>query len=240
MPLTDQSALRNHLLASLPPRDFALLAGELEGRQMRRGEVLARPSEVADFVYFPEAGILSLVAVSKEGHRVEAGLLGRDGFGPLSVATKGASASVEAMVQGEGAFNRLPAATFQALLDESGEMNRMVRAYLHIMSVQAAFTSLSNAVHLVEERLARWLIMCHDRTDGDHLTLTHDFIALMLAVRRPSVTTALHVLEGSGFIRSDRGLILIRDRGALEAFAAAAYGGPEAEYARLLGDFRLR
>jgi CRP-like cAMP-binding protein len=238
--VTDQSSLRNHLLAGLPSEDFARFAGELEQLTMTRGEVLAEPTESADYVYFPEAGILSLVAISKEGQRVEAGLLGRDGFGPISAATKGAITSFEAMVQVDGTFNRLPASTFQSLLDNGNALNRVVRAFLHVMAVQTGYTALSNAVHLIEERLARWLLMCHDRSEGDQLTLTHEFIALMLAVRRPSVTTALHTLEGSGFIRSERGVILIRDRKALEAFAADAYGTPEAQYARLLGEFRRR
>jgi CRP-like cAMP-binding protein len=95
---------------------------------------------------------------------------------------------------------------------------------------------LSNAVHSVDERLAKWLLMAHDRVIGDEFSLTHDYIAIMLAVRRPSVTTSLHVLEGNGFIRSERKLITIRNRAALEEFARDAYGRPEQEYRRLFGD----
>jgi CRP-like cAMP-binding protein len=107
--------------------------------------------------------------------------------------------------------------------------------FAHAMTVQAHYTGLSNAVHPIDERLARWLLMCDDRTDGGKLELTHDFLSIMLAVRRPSVTTALHVLEGNGFIRSERGCIIIRNRRALEEFAGDAYGKPEAEYRRLMG-----
>lgn len=101
--------------------------------------------------------------------------------------------------------------------------------------MQTSYTALSNAVHPVDERLARWLLMCHDRVDGDELALTHEFLSLMLAVRRPSVTTALHVLEGNRFITAERGYITIRDRRRLEEFAGDAYGRPEAEYKRLIG-----
>jgi hypothetical protein len=80
--------------------------------------------------------------------------------------------------------------------------------------------------------------MCHDRTDGDEIPLTHEFLSVMLAVRRPSVTTSLHVLEGNHFIRSERGLIIVRDREALEAFARDAYGTPEREYQRLVGSMK--
>ena len=100
---------------------------------------------------------------------------------------------------------------------------------------QSTYTALSNAMHHVEERLARWILMCHDRVDGDRIELTHDFIAVMLGVRRPSVTTALHLLEGNKLIYSERGIVTVRDRLELEVFAADAYGIPEREYARVIG-----
>lgn len=94
---------------------------------------------------------------------------------------------------------------------------------------------MSNAVHPIDERLARWLLMCHDRTIGNEMALTHEFLSIMLAVRRPSVTTALHVLEGNGFIQAERGYITVRDRHGLEDFARDSYGRPDAEYRRLIG-----
>jgi CRP-like cAMP-binding protein len=107
--------------------------------------------------------------------------------------------------------------------------------FAQVQGVQTAFTALSNAVHPINERLARWLLMCHDRHDSDEIPLTHEFLSLMLAVRRPSVTTALHVLEGNRFIRAERGHVTIRNRTALEEFAGDGYGKPEAEYRRLIG-----
>jgi CRP-like cAMP-binding protein len=117
----------------------------------------------------------------------------------------------------------------------SAPLRKLLMKYMQTLSTQTSYTALSNAVHHVDERLARWLLMCHDRVDGDEFALTHEFLSLMLAVRRPSVTTALHVLEGNGFIRSVRGYITILDRAALETFAADAYGRPEEEYRRLIG-----
>ncbi len=114
--------------------------------------------------------------------------------------------------------------------------SNLLARYIQAFGSQISFTALSNAVHSIDERLARWLLMCHDRVDGDEIALTHEFISLMLAVRRPSVTTALHVLEGYKLIRSERGRITIRDRQALETFAGDAYGKPEQEYSRLIGD----
>jgi CRP-like cAMP-binding protein len=123
-------------------------------------------------------------------------------------------------------------------LDASPALRKLLSRYAQAMAIQTSFTALSNAVHNVEERSARWILMAHDRTDGDQIALTHDFLSIMLAVRRPSVTTALHALEGRHFIVSERALITIRDRAALESIAGDAYGTPEREYVRLVGPLR--
>lgn len=104
--------------------------------------------------------------------------------------------------------------------------------------MQTSHTALSNAVHPIEERLARWILMCDDRSDAGEMPLTHEYMSIMLAVRRPSVTTSLHVLEGNGFIRAERGCVIVRDRAGLEEFAGDAYGSPEREYRRLIGSMR--
>lgn len=106
-------------------------------------------------------------------------------------------------------------------------------------AVQLAYTAVSNAIHEVTERLARWLLMCHDRVPGNEITLTHEFLSMMLGVRRPSITTSLHILEGNGYIRAERANITIRNRAALEEFAQDAYGKPEREYRRLMKDLFL-
>jgi CRP-like cAMP-binding protein len=102
--------------------------------------------------------------------------------------------------------------------------------------VQTSGTAFANAEHTVEARLARWLLMCHDRLDGDDIPITHEFLSMMLGVRRAGVTTATHVLEGNGLIRAKRGVITILDREKLEGLADNAYGLPEAEYARLMAE----
>jgi CRP-like cAMP-binding protein len=107
--------------------------------------------------------------------------------------------------------------------------------YVQAFMSQTAQTALTNGRAKLEERLARWILMAHDRTDGDTLDLTHEFLALMLGVRRPGVTIAMHFLEGAGLIRSTRRAILIVDRDGLEQHADGSYGVPEAEYERLLG-----
>ena len=142
------------------------------------------------------------------------------------------------MIQLPGAGHRIAAAPFRAALDASAGLRTLLQRFAQALAVQTAFTALSNAVHPMEERLARWLLMCDDRTDAGELAITHEFMSTMLAVRRPSVTTALHGLEGNGLIHAERGLVTIRNRAALEDFAADAYGRPEREYERLLGPLR--
>jgi DNA-binding transcriptional regulator YhcF (GntR family) len=107
------------------------------------------------------------------------------------------------------------------------------------MTVQTAYTALSNAVDTVKQRLARWILMACDRAREDEMPLTHDFIADMLSVRRPSITNALHELEGWRWISSERGFLTVLDRAGLEEFASRTYGQAEAEYKRLLGPMRL-
>jgi CRP-like cAMP-binding protein len=233
-----QSDLRNRLLLALPDNEYALVAPHLEALDLPREFVIAGPGAEIDHVYFFETGICSIVAKSPEGNQAEAGIFGRESFGP-SVLVHGVTTNVlDTYVQVPGEGHRIATGTFLELLDSCPNLKQVAQFGAYLLGLQTTYTSLSNAVHQVDERLARWLLMCHDRTDGDEIALTHEFIALMLAVRRPSVTTALHTLEGRRLIRAERGQITIRDREGLEAFAADAYGTPEREYLRLLGPMR--
>lgn len=230
-----QSDVRNQLLARLSPGDFELLAPHLTAVQLERGFVITEVDQPIRAVYFFDSGLSSTIAISPEGQQVEVGLLGRDGFVPIE-PIMGADRSINRIVmQLPDKSWRIEPAALAAAFAQSETLRSLLLRFAHAMTVQAHYTALSNAVHPIDERLARWLLMCDDRTDGGKLELTHDFLSIMLAVRRPSVTTALHVLEGNGFIRSERGCIIIRNRRALEDFAGDAYGKPEAEYRRLMG-----
>jgi CRP-like cAMP-binding protein len=140
---------------------------------------------------------------------------------------------------------RIPVAKLRAAIDERPTLHQHLLRYVHLFNVQIAHTGLSHAGlshggYTVATRLARWLLMCHDRLDGDDLPLVHEFIALMLGVRRPGVTEHLNLLEGVKAIRAKRGLITVLDRGKLEEAAGDSYGVPEAEYEKLVGPFRKR
>lgn len=233
-----QHAVRNLLLQSLAPDDFDMLAPFLECRPLARRQQLIEPGEPIAHVWFPEHGLGSLVAATPEGHSAEVGIVGRDGLSGVPLLLGSDRTMQRLLVQSEGVGWRIPAAPFLAALHQSRPLHWSLLRYVQALTTQAGHTALSNAVHTVEERLARWLLMAHDRSDGDELALTHEFLALMLAVRRPTVTTSLHVLEGMGLIRSLRGLVVFRDRAGLEALAADAYGIPEAEYGALIGPLR--
>ncbi len=228
----------NYLLSRLDETERRSLLERAERVPLPKGMALLRPNAPAEHVYFPTSGIASVIVVSPEGNRSETGVVGREGFTPMSVVLETATLPFEIFMQVEGEGYRISP---QALVDIFAlhvPIRTMLLKYVQAFFVQSAFTSLSNATHHVDERLARWLLMCHDRSDGDHMILTHEFIALMLSVRRPSVTTALHILEGNRLIVSERNIVTIRDRAALEQFASDSYGLSEREYERLLGPLR--
>ncbi len=233
-----RTAVRNRLLSLLSTQDYTALANDFEAVECPRGFIIAEPDQVVSHVYFCESGLGSVIATSPEGQKVEAGLFGWDGFSPISVLLGSDRAPNLIIMQIGGFCYRIERSRFDAATETSATLRGLLLRYVQTFNVQASFTALSNAVHPVDERLARWLLMCHDRSDSDDLPITHEFLSIMLAVRRPSVTTSLHALEGHGFIRSERGFVTIANRTGLEEFAGDAYGKPEAEYRRLIGPMR--
>lgn len=235
--MPDQSTIRNHLLRSMSREDFGRLAPHLEERRFERGEKLFVAGDAPQYAWFLDTALGSLVATSPEGHRIEGGIYGVDGFAPVGLILAAPVSPYENTIQLPGSGWRVPASVLVDAADASVTLRNVLLRFAHTLSVQTMFTALSNSVHPVDERLARWLLMCHDRTIGTEMELTHEFLSIMLAVRRPSVTTALHTLEGNRFIRAERRCITILDRTGLEEFAGDAYGKPEEEYRRLLGWF---
>ena len=214
--------------------DFDRLAGDLEPCDFPRGFVMAKAGEAISHAYFMDAGIGSVIGTTFSGSQAEVGLFGDEGAAPVELVLGSELAVHDIVVQVAGAGWRLARQPFTSALEASAGLRLLMMRFVQTLSTQTAQTAVSNAVHTVDERLARWILMCDDRVRGD-LALTHEYISVMLAVRRPSVTTAIHVLEGRGFIRAERGCIIIRDRSGLDEFTREAYGKPEAEYARLIG-----
>jgi CRP-like cAMP-binding protein len=142
------------------------------------------------------------------------------------------------MVQVEGTWLRIEADRLREAMGRSPALTGLLMRYVNVFLLVLSQTALSNGCYTAEERLARWLLLTHDRLDGDELPLTHEFLSIMLGVRRPTLTIATHVLEGAGMIRAKRGRIVVLDRAKLEAAAGDTYGVAEREYERLIGPFR--
>lgn len=229
-----RSAPPNNLLQFLPDVDFQMLAPDLKHEVLPKGTTLAHRDRPIDAVYFLTSGIGSVVITTPAGRRAEAGIFGFDGYIPTSAVTGARVSSYDVTVQIDAEGYSMDFDDFRRWMEQSKPFAHIMSRSMESFAVQLAHTAVSNAVHEVNERLARWLLMCHDRARSDEMAVTHELLSVLLGVRRPSVTTALHVLEGEGLIRSLRGSVVIRDRPALEDFAHDSYGRPEAEYRRLM------
>jgi CRP-like cAMP-binding protein len=233
MPQPNQAETRNRLLATLSADDFGLLQQDLEAVSLALRQVLEKPHEPVECVYFVEQGITSVVGMGNHRKRVEIGLVGYEGMTGVTVVLGSGSSPHETYMQVAGAGLCLRADGLRKAMQASESLRAILLRYAQAFMVQTAHTAIAGHAKL-EERLARWLLMAHDRIDGDELPLVHEFLALMLGVRRPGVTVALQILEGRGLIRAERGCITVVDREGLEEAANGSYGIPEAEYRRLI------
>ncbi len=232
-----RTIFQNRLLALMSADDRALLLDHLEPVELPLHTRLAEADKPIPYVYFLEDGIASFIAETPRGLRIEAGMIGREGFSVPAMALDTDRIPHSSQMQVPGHGHRMSYAAFGEAFGRSTSLLKLMLRFAQVMLVQTSYTALSNAVYEIEQRLARWLLMTHDRSDSDDLLITHDYVSIMLGVRRPSVTQALHVLEGHKLIQSERGCVTIRNRVALEEMAGEAYGKPEAEYRRLIGHF---
>jgi CRP-like cAMP-binding protein len=229
-----QSAVRNHLLARLPPDEFVLLAGSLRPLDLTLKQVLHTPDRSIELVHFPESGMVSLVIPLEGGQLMEVGIVGREGMVGLPVVLGAESGSVEAMVQLPGAALSLPAAVLVEALGRGPALNALLLRYAQAFHVQVAQTAACNGRHPVEERLARWLLMTHDRAGVDTFPMTQEFIAMMLGVRRAGVSVAAGLLQRTGVITYKHGYIAVLDRAGLEGTSCECYGAVRGHFERLL------
>lgn len=229
-------ATTNFLLGAMDREDIALLSPDLEKVMLDRRQVLAVPGQPIDYIYFLEDGVASVVATSGDSTMTEVGVFGREGLSGISVLLGSDRSPHETFLQVDGtsAF-RIGADRFRAAVGASPRLKDLLLRYVQTFLTQVANSVASNAHSRIEVRLARWLLMCHDRIDGDEVHLTHEFMSMMVAAQRTGVTLTLHILEGAGIIQSQRARITILDRDKLEELAGDSYGQPEAEYRRLIG-----
>ena len=184
----------NMLLASLSPSDFKLLAPLLEPVTFGLRKVLERPHRRIDTAYFPELGFASVVAVQPGGKQVEAGLIGREGMTGLSIVLGDHRTPHSTYMQAAGQGQCIPAAELRRAIRTSVSLRDLFLKFVQAFGVQTTHTAICNAHSTIDTRLARWLLMAHDRIGSDILPLTHEFLSLMLGVRRPGVTDALKSL----------------------------------------------
>jgi CRP-like cAMP-binding protein len=219
----------------LSASDMALLQPNLEPVSLERHKSIEAANKKIEGVCFPDSGIISVVASSRKGSReVEIGIIGCEGMTGVPVILGTDRSPHQTFVQVAGSGHRLPAAALREAMEKSDTLQPLLLKYAQAFMIQAAHTAIANGRGTIEERLARWLLMAQDRLDGDDLPLTHEFLAMMLAVRRPGVTEALHALTQRGLMRHERGVITVVDREGLVECANGLYGVPEAEYKRLL------
>ena len=232
---TKSPVAANRLLSRLAPSDFALLEPDLARVELPLRRQLETPGKRIDYVYFPESGFASVVAVANGGKGIEVGLIGREGMTGLAVVMGTDRTLHETFMQNAGSGQRIATGKLRRAMEQSRTLHDAFLLYGHAFFMQAGYTAMANGRSKIEERLARWILMAFDRVDGERLSLTHEFLSVMLGVRRSGVTVALNLLEQAGLIRTNRGSILIVDRQGLTRISNGAYGPPEAEFKRLFG-----
>lgn len=216
----------NQWLKQLPPTDRAALAGGLECLELDCATVLYTPGEPIQHAYFPCTAVISVMATLPDHHPLQMGLIGSEGMLGASLALGIGSAPMLATVHAAGSCLRLNSADLQAALAASPLLLRRLGLYLHEQVMQISQSAACSHFHGIEQRLARWLLLTHDRAHADHFHLTHERLANMLGVRRSGVTLAAGWLQHQGLIQYTRGDITIVDRKGLEAASCSCYGAP--------------
>ena len=229
-------SFRNHLLRTLPRQDLAVLASAASPVRLTVGQIIESAGGPITEVVFPETGFVSVVARGRQQRRIEAGFIGFEGMTGTALVLGDDRSPHESFVQVGGSGHAIAAQDLRDIMRSHPQVRELFLRYVLAFMVQTQNTILANGRARIEERLARWLLMAHDRMERPEIPLTHELLSIMLGVRRPGVTDALHRLEGYRTIRARRGVITILDRERLMEIAEASYGPPEAEYARLLGD----
>lgn len=215
--------IANRLLAALPKKDYQGLQRHLEEVPLVFGEILYQPNVLISDVYFPNSGIISVLAGVKERSTLEVGLVGKEGMIGLSVFL-GVSASLNrAVVQGVGSAMKMKATAFRKECNNGGGLPRLLQRYSHSVLTQVTQSAVCNQFHSVDARLARWLLMTHDRMGDDEFQVTQEFLSHMLGVRREGVSIAAGDLQKRELIRYSRGHLQVMDRAGLEATSCACY-----------------
>lgn len=215
--------VQNHFLATLPPADFEQLQPFLRVVELKRHTVIHETNKPVDAVYFVESGLISRVARTQADGAVEVAMVGRFGLVGISVVLGTMVALHRTVVQIPGLALRISAGDLQAVMAKTPAIRDHLLRYVQLLMSQKAQVALCNAKHEIDKRLARWLLLAHDRVAGNQLPVTHDLLAMMLGVRRAGVSEALAALEAKGIVAKSRGALKIVSREALKANACECY-----------------
>jgi len=216
--------VHNILLLSIPDDEYKLIRPYLEPLDLPRHLILHEPGEKIHYGYFLNEGMTSLVATSNDGRTVEVGIVGREGMVGLPITAGLKWGCFRAIIQIPGSGLRIASEVLEEVLPLSPNLHQELVRYIIMHSLQVGQLAACNRLHELDQRLARWLLMCQDRVDSDFLNLTHEFLAQMLGSGRPSVTLAAGVLEQAGLIENLRGKMRILNRKELESAACECYG----------------
>ena len=221
--VTRPESTQNSLLAAVSRTEYRRLLGMLEPVTLTFGDVLYEPGDVISHVYFPGVSLVSLLTLVDHHLALEVGLVGREGMVGIPLALGVGVSSTRALVQGAGVAMRMKSAHFLKELGHSLPLQRAILRYTHALMAQVARTAACNRFHVVEERLARWLLMTRDRVQTNDFPMTQEFLSHMLGVRRVGVTKAARALQMRGLIEYSRGNIRIVDSHGLEVAACSCY-----------------
>ena|ERR1051326_3415832 len=229
-PMITEPRPANKILAALPQEEFESLRPKLRNTTFQLGQIIYQPEETINSVYFINRGIISWLAILEDGNTVEAGVIGPEGIAGVSVLLGARSTPNQGLIQNEVHALRISSEDLIAEFRKNGKLNKMILRFVQALFTQVAQTAACNRLHTLDQRLARWLLMSHDRVEGDEFPLTQDFLSRMLGVRRAGVSVAANSLRQDSLIDYRRGNIHILNRQGLEAVSCECYEIVKQEY----------